>query len=68
MRMIADYYTEIQNTRPHLEFDPIDFSPSHFSFKTLLPFDLIKMPESFKGKQSQESTEYMKLVSAHLKS
>ena len=52
MRMLSEWYTEIYNTYPYLELDNLE--PSHFSFKTTLPFEKIKMTESARDKPSLE--------------
>ena len=60
MRMISEYYTEMANTFPYLELE--GDQPSHFTIKTIAPFDKIKMSGTKSEKPSAESVEYLKMV------
>ncbi len=57
---ICEWFTEIINTYPSLEFDPQTMQPTHFSVKTTMPFQFIDY--KIKRPSAPECQNYLKHI------
>lgn len=61
---ICEWYTEVSNTFPSLEFDPLTNLPTHFTVKTKMPFKFIDYKT--KRPSAPECLSYLKLVDSEI--